>query len=276
MKLLIFIITITLNLNCFSQKIKVLIQSNLFKVIEDKDKYKYSISSKKYNLTNIKYLKILDRGFQIIDDTNKIKYFKYLGEQKIVKYSEEDEPYLTPNDSFNIEITDSYLDIISFKGVCGSVPSYELQIVERDDIYQVVCYKWNFGDQKGSSRYIVLKNIPRLNIEKLAFLKSRSLSLQITSNDILENNEENINDNLSYIFKTNNKFGILYKTAPIYDSIKNVDDLTYVSSNGLHNYYELNLKPKYKILGSFIGYVCPFTTIKGQKGFIDREGKEIY
>lgn len=155
-------------------------------------------------------------------------------------------------------------------GLCGTVPHYTLTIKKEVDSFYVYEDEtfYDSGNKIPAEKIIT---IPTSDADALYFVNMEE-SFSFTQN-------YGLGDFKSYprsvAFKKGDLYGIWgHDAIAQYDSIKSLDGLWMAEKEGLYCYPEISKAAKYTHLAPFQNHLAAFELPDGQKGFIDKRGKE--
>ena len=160
-----------------------------------------------------------------------------------------------------------------FFGFCGTVPHYELRVIEEEDNL-IVMENETFYDNGNQEPAISIATISKNIADRIHFINGKN-AFNFTSNYGLDAVIRT--DPRQIVFIKNNKYGIFgVNETAIYDQITFSGGLLKIELNGLYGYYSINEEPKYKELGGFNYYLARFELPNGRKGYIDSNGNEYF
>ncbi|MCP4441777.1 MAG: hypothetical protein GY810_22960 [Aureispira sp.] len=164
------------------------------------------------------------------------------------------------------------VDAPTFYGLCGTVPHYELKIIERGD-YFVIMEDETFYDNE--NKIPAIDSILKEGITDIYF-PNKTKVVHYTSNDFYDNHTP-------IFFKTiliekNGKTGIVKadKTVDFYDEVVSQGNLLKVKNKKGWGYYTITKSTKYKNLEPFNYTLAQFELKNGETGYIDTKGNEYY
>lgn len=243
MKNILVLVLIGFTICSYSQKEKLILNYNDFKIYKDTNQKTYKILSKE-NLVikhGLKYVNYAgnSNSLQVLDKKNNLIYFD--NNLKTIK---------VPKDAV--------------LGVCGTVAYFEQKIIERNNNYYIEFTEDKSVYSEGIKKSII-DTIPKHNIKAIYFANSEK---QI-------NYDENFYFPSYLILDFGDKFAIKDgDSIKYFDSIdlKNPFNLK-VKKNNLVGYYNTT-KIKYKSLENFEYNLAKFEDKHGNIGYIDLDGNE--
>lgn len=217
-----------------------------FKVFKNIKKNNFFITdeNEKILFKKLKYFENLNGTyFQALDKKNRIVYFNSNAEKierpKLINYV-----------------------------VCGSGPSYNIEILENEETYLVKKYEKIYRlNEEPIIKSLFTFTFPKQNYEKI-YLINKKKKLEFSDYDIYP---------MLVIFEKKSSFGVIDNAeTEFYDSIDINGKYLKIKRNGLWNIYNFSPKVKYKILNEFVDNLAHFELPNGKSGYLSKEGDEYY
>ena len=178
------------------------------------------------------------------------------------------------NQTFYLNEQLNQLDSVdSFLGMCGTVPHYEMTIIEKGKKF-IVMEDETFYDHENKEPAKEINKVSKSEVDSIFFI-NRQKAFNFTANYGVGSYTPT--HPRALLFAKNGKYGFVDSEDKIlYDDIQLKGELLELKLNGLIGYYGVTQEAKYKSISAFSHYLASFILPNGKTGWVDVNGNEYF